>query len=318
MDQVANTSADLAEVLTIQESQGELMHKSKEEQEQRTAKYLDTKWPEIMALAEASQAPEKRDGDNTVWLAHQIKALKFQLGLKSNQNEADQKRLKAARRSHQVRLRKIEYAQRKARQMADMQAKLEVEAEHANQDGAEEKLKRLRDQIRLLREELANPASTRTVEQVAFDKSILRDYQAELAQFEKAFAAKKQLDTQDHYIYRSVLPIQFKKKLPQPFTLENVEIRWADLLDAEYAAGNWPASISHDTLPLKTAQHVHFMSAAEYEAAVDDEVARMLKGIEKQARVEAGLEEPVLQEPEKTGIWKYIPTVKNPFKRATA
>lgn len=296
------------------------MQKNIEEQQERVVECMDEKWLAIDALANASVAKDKKDGDNTKWLQQQIKSLDFQLGLKTNQNEADQKRLKVAKHSHEVRLSKILYAQRKAEQFKKMQAKLEAEAELANEAGASAKLERLKEDIRLLQQELANPTSERTKDEIASDVNTIKDYNDEIDRLEKAFAAKRKAEARDHSIARSVLPRQLKKQLPQPFSMK-VELLWVDPLDAEYAAGNWPAAIYHDVLPLKaTRDSVHYLNAAEYEDAVNDEVHGMVKTLERQALQDAGIEpyEPEPQVEEKTGVWKYLPEIKNPFKRADA
>lgn len=319
MDQVANTSADLAQVLTAQEQQGDLMRQSLAEHEERASQYMEKKWLEIEALADASLAKEKKDADNIKWLEHQIKSLTYQLGLKHNQNDANQKRLKAARRSHEVRLKKIIYAQRKVEQFRNMQTKLEAEAAPANEEGAEAKLNRLKDEVNLLEQDLASPTTERTDDDVAFDQATLKDYKKNVAQLEKAFRAKRQADARDHYIARSILPAQLKKQLPKPFIMD-VEIKWADLLDAEYAAGNWPAAVVHDVLSLHaTKESVYYMNTAEYEQSVQDEVIGMMSTLQKQALHEAGVEvapEPAPMPQQKTGLSKYMPELRNPFKRA--
>jgi hypothetical protein len=321
MNQVAFTSADLAHVLRKQDEQADLMRKSLVEQEEQVLAYMARKWPEIDALAKASLAKDKRDGDNTKWLEYQIKRMNYQLGMKNNQNEKDQKRLKAARRSHEVRLKTILYAQRKAEQFKLAQDRLEAKAELAMQPGAEEKLTQLKEEVSVLEENLSNPGLKRTDMDAAADQLILRDHTKEISQLEKALHAKQQAKARDHLIARSIVPAQIAKKLPKPFTMD-VEIKWADLLDAEYALGQWPDAIVHDVLSLRAKKEsLQYYNAADYKYAVKYEVSNMLEAVQKQAREEAerqlAAEEELAKQQDKR-IPKYLPALRNPPKRVEA
>ncbi|KAF2687003.1 hypothetical protein K458DRAFT_476646 [Lentithecium fluviatile CBS 122367] len=319
MNQVAFATADLAAILKRQEQQAGWMQTRLEEQEQQAVDFMARKWPEINALAEASLKKDKRDGDNTKWLEHQIKRMDYQLGMKTNQDEKNQRRLKTAKRSHEVRLRKILYAQRKSEQFRIAQNALEAKAAPAKEPGAAEQLERLRQELGLAEAEVDNPTSERTAEGAQFDKDMARDYKKKISQLEIAFEAKQKAEAYDHLVARSILPPHLKKELPKPFTMD-VEIKWADLLDAEYALKKWPAPVLHDILPLKaTRESVEFLSAEEYEMAVQSEASGVVNELEKKALREAGLlEEEEAPEPveEKKGIAKFIPTLKIPFKRA--
>ncbi|KAJ4305921.1 hypothetical protein N0V90_001454 [Kalmusia sp. IMI 367209] len=327
MNQIPNTSADLAEVLKSQEAVSEDMRSRVEEQNALDTATMDKLWARIHAQADASLAKDKRDWDNPEKLEQRIKKFEYQLGAKRNQNEEDQNRLKAAKRSSEVRLQKVLWARRKAEEFKQMQETLSAQAAPANEAGAEEKLKQLKEEIQALEVDSAS------------DQNLLRQHKAEIAKLEAAFEAKRQANTRDHPVARSILPAYYKKlsalpakkrifagmlrpykeKLPQPFTMD-VEIRWADLRNAEYAAGNWPAAVLHDTLPLQhSRQNVHFMNAEQYQQSVEDEVHGLIKNLERKTLKEAGLEE-VEPEPEteKAGVWKYLPEVKNPFRRPEA
>jgi hypothetical protein len=59
MNQRANTSADLAEVLLLQEKHGEKMAEAISEREQKENEILDKRWAEIDALANAAAAKAK-------------------------------------------------------------------------------------------------------------------------------------------------------------------------------------------------------------------------------------------------------------------
>jgi len=314
MDQVAFTSADLAAILTRQGQQAQWMRTSIEEQDQKVLEFLDKKWPEIDALANASLAKDKKDGDNTKWLEYQVKRMDYQLAMKNNQNEKDQRRLKTAKRSHEVRLKKILFAQRKSEQLKNAQQKLEAEAAPANEAGAEEQLDSMKREVALLEEELASPTSDRTAKDVAFDKETIRHHKEKITKLQKAFQAKRLAETRNHPIARSILPPPLLKTLPRPFSTD-IEIKWADLLDPEYAQGKWPSAVVHDVLPLRAQKEsVQFLSAEEYAATIEGEVIGMVNELERNA---AGELEP-LEPEEKTGISKYLPTLKNPFKRAEA
>jgi len=331
MDQVAFTSADLAEVLSMQEQQCGWMEKRYEERQRLVEATLSKKWPEIEALAEASQAENKRDGDNVEWLKKQIEQLKKQLTLKKNNNETDQTRLNNAIHSHETRVQKILFAQRKAPQMKKMQAKLYALAAPALEPGAEDALKELQRDVDELKEEVAQPSFPDDDVQIAFDRSQLQEKRAALTKLKRAFAAKKSADERTHFIAHSILPHAWRKPLPKPFTMDNIEIKWAELRDAEYAAGKWPAAVVHNVLPLRQAsENVTFLNTAEYHAMVEDEVRQLTRQLEREARGEAGLEdiedpagefrlgEAIRPPEEKKGVWKYLPALRNPFSGTDA
>ena len=279
MDQRANMTVDRAEVLRIQETAGGKMAAAIAEQEAAAKQYMNKKWAQIDALANAAAAKE-RDADNVKWLEHEIRRLTAKLAMKHNQNEADQTAIKAARESHETRLRRIQYAQRKAEQFKQIQLELAAKAAPANAAGSEAKLAELQRQAAVLDEALANPDPTRTEADVALDRALLAEHRAEIQALEEAFAAKRQVETRDHYIARSVLPQKLKKALPVPYALEAVDIRWADMQDALFAAGKWPEAIEHDSLALNASrENVAYLTAEEYAQERMQEVSSILRAL---------------------------------------
>jgi hypothetical protein len=277
MDQRANTSADLAEVLRIQEAHGTKTREEQEELDKKATVYLDKRWEQIDALANAGLAKEKPT-DNVKWLQGQIRSMDLKLKMKHNQNEADQKSLKAAKESLETRLRKLSYALRKAEQFKNLQEDLAKKAAPANEIGAQGQLDELRDQAHVLAQALENPDPTRSKADLDMDKEILAGHRAKISMLEQAFDAKAQAEARDHYIARSVLPQALKKKTAEPYTLEGVSVRWADLQDALYAAGQWPDAIEHEPLEIHKARgETLLLSAEEFEAEKRNEVRGMME-----------------------------------------
>lgn len=316
MDQVGFATADLAQILVRQQEQRALQTESLQQRRQQVSEFLEKKWSEIEALSKASLAENKRDGDNIKWLEHQIKRMDYQLTMKSNQNEQDQKRLKTARRSHEVRLKKILYAQRKVEARKAAEQKLEAEAAPAKEYGAADILARLQSKVAQLEDGLAKLTQDCDAEQIASDKQTLRESKKALSKLERAFEAKRKLEAQDHPIAHSILPRQLRKPLPEPFSMD-VEIKWADLADAELARDVWPSGVLHDVLNLRAQKEsVKWVTPQEYKAAVDTEVFNMVKALERQAHAELNpLEsEPKEQEKKNTAISRPIASWRNPFR----
>lgn len=133
------------------------------------------------------------------------------------------------------------------------------------------------------------------------------------------------------YYFRPV-PMCFKS-LDASFSVDGIQCDWADLMDAEYAAGQWPETVTHSTL-LKSEGTLRILTGEEYrdqirqdKERIETETQSILETIKRDAenarRAAAGLppleikkEEPA-EEP-KTGLAKYTSWVKNPFKRAPA
>lgn len=287
MNQRANMSADLAAVLQTQDKYAEKMTQAQEERRLKENEYLDKKWEEIDALANAALGKEK-EADNVKWLENQIRSLTVKLNMKHNQNEADQKRLKSARNIQEIRLRKIQYALRKAEQYKTIQEGLVAKAAPAKELGAEQKLDEMRKNAVLLREAVAHPDPTRSAEDLAMDRDLLANQELDITALEEAFEAKAQSENRDHYIARSILPPNLKKPLPTPFSLEDVRIQWADVRDAMYAANKWPELIEHESLALnKSRDGVALMSVEDYAIERAREVGSILEALEAQRNGEA-------------------------------
>jgi hypothetical protein len=303
MDQRANTSADLAAVLRMQAKHGLEMATAITEREATENKILDEKWAEIDALANAAVAKEKV-ADSVKWLEHQIRSLDMKLGMKHNKNAADQKRLTAAKHIQQIRLRKIQYAQRKAEQFKTMQQNLTTKAARANEVGAQAKLDNLKEQEQTLQELIANPDPTRLLSERSQDQTSLVDVQAEIAQLEEAFKAKAMSESRDHYIARSILPKRFKKPLPKPYSLTGVRLQWVDMRDALFAARQWPRSIEHETLPINQGRdNIALFRAEDFAIERDNEASRILEDYraEREGQTEEKLS--LLEEPVKKGVF---------------
>jgi hypothetical protein len=279
MNQRANTSADLAAVLWIQRKHGKDTMAAFKKRQEKENEYLDKKWAEINALADAAKAKEKV-ADNVKWLEHQIRSLTLKLNMKHNKNEADQKRLKNAKIIQEIRLRKIQYAQRKTDQFKTMEEALARKAAPANELGAEAKLDELKKQADLLKEAIAVPNPEHSAAQVAEDQEILATLEADIKTLEEAFEAKAQAESHDHYISRSILPRQMKKPVPKIFSLDGVRVQWVDMRDALFAAKQWPKSIEHEDLGLnKERSNILLLTAAEFNTEIDNERQTILGAI---------------------------------------
>jgi hypothetical protein len=328
MDQRANTSADLAEVLRIQEAHGAKSTEEHQEQQKKATTFLDKRWEQIDALANAGLAKAKPT-DNVKWLQGQIRSMDLKLKMKHNQNEADQKSLKVAKESLETRLRKLQYALRKAEQFKNLQEDLARRAAPANELGAQGKLDELKDQARVLQEALENPDPTRSKADLDIDREILAGHRSKISTLEQAFEAKTQAESRDHYIARSVLPQALKKSPVKPYTLEGVSVRWADMQDALYAAGQWPEAIEHEPLEIHKARgETLLLSAEEFEIEKGNEVRRVMESLkltdgeyfgeqDADANAYGSLPSPIVEDPApKSGIAKFLPS--NPFRSATA
>ncbi|CAI6332727.1 unnamed protein product [Periconia digitata] len=274
MNQEANSVADLAAVFRHQATQARLMRTTLRVQEEKTTGILQHKWDQIKELATLSTAQNKRDGDDIKWLTTQINNLTWQMGLKHNQDEGNQRRLQTAKASHENRIRNIEYAQRKAKQLAELESKLTEQATLANEAGSEQRLSTVEQEMDELRTEIADPEIT--TEQREHNRKILAEYRSEFKRLAASFEAKNALENRTHYIHRTILPKDLKEQPPQPFSLHGVSVQWADLRDLEYVH-SWPRPVLMDTLPVNgVRQSVALLNRTEFDAAVYDEVENLM------------------------------------------
>lgn len=321
MDQRANTSADLAEVLRIQEEHGIQAAEELLKREQKATAVLDKRWQEIDALANASLAKEKPT-DNVKWLQGQIRSMDLKLKMRHHQSEADQKSLKATKEALETRLGKLQYAIRKAEQFKKLQQELTKKAAPAQEPGAEAKLNELRSKARVLDEALQNPDPSRPASDLEMDAQLLAQQRSEIDLLEQAFDAKAQAESRDHYIARSVLPKTLKKTPVRPYTLNGVSVQWADMQDALYAAGKWPDAIEHEPLEInRTRGETLLLSAEEYEIEKSNDVGRVMEALQSRGQMHDGLrssfEPPGVAPALKSSIPTFLP-VRNAFKNATA
>jgi hypothetical protein len=280
MDQRANTSADIAEVLRIQELHGEQMQAAVDERQAKVTEFMDKKWADIDALANAAKA-KAQETDNVKWLEHQIRSLTLKANMKHNQNDADQKRLTKARIIQEIRLRKLQYAQRKTDQLKTVQEELTRRAAPAEEWGAEGKLDELKEQASALKESLAIPDGK--IKDRADKRNLLARHESEITALEGAVAAQAQLEARDNPIALSVLPTALKKILPTPYTLDGLSIRWADIQDALYAAGQWPEPIEHEVLEVNKARNeVMWFSIEDAELDRWNKVDSILQAVESE------------------------------------
>ncbi|KAF1972588.1 hypothetical protein BU23DRAFT_555096 [Bimuria novae-zelandiae CBS 107.79] len=344
MDQVANTSADLAEVLSIQQRQSGFMRQRLFEREKKALGLMKKMWAETEALAKGDQ-----NSTNPEWLKQQINSLKAQLGKKRDGNEADVKRLEAAKKGHETRLRRVLRARKCMKQLNEAKKKksfrgrqkaLRKVAAPAMVAGAQDRLRQLKEGIALERK--MSEQSEEDTEQT------LAKMEAQLRELEDAFLAKMRVEAQDDPVTRAILPGALKRLPPRPFPMGvedaalakmhaevqddldtklpprpstlGIEIKWVDLRNAEYAAGNWPRAVVHDALDLRSSrQGISFLNPEQYQISIQDELQGLVTSLERQALEAQGLLEPEPEpEPEKTGVWKYLPELKNPFQRAEA
>lgn len=319
MNQVANTSADLAEVLKIQQTQSVDMRRRLLNHEKIALGLMKKMWGEAEAMAQGD-----KEANNPKWLEQQIKSLEHQLGMERNQNQADQKRITDAKKSHEIRLRRVLRARNRMEQLEQvkdteefnkMQEEYAAKAAPARAAGAQERLKELKESIALRKDPIK--LSEQSEAEEADSEQALAEEEAEFAELEDAFHAKLRADARDHPVTRSILPVEYKKQPPKPFAMD-VEIKWVDLRNAEYAAGSWPEPVVHDILNLRSSRNgISLLSAEQYRLDVHGEVVDMVNSLRRQQMLALGLKDPEA-EPEKTGVWKYIPEIKNPFKRAEA
>lgn len=319
MDQRANMSADLAAVLRIQQQHGAKTAHEREARDKAAAEYLDKRWGQIDALANAAAAKQK-ETDNVTWLQHQVRSVGLKLRMKHNQNGAAQKRLLAAKEGLETRLGKVQYALRKAEQFKNFQEDLATRAAPANEAGAEEKLESLKAEAQDLHEALDNPDPTRAAGDLATARDRLDKHNSDITALEQAFEAKAQFSARDHYIARSVLPRHFKKDLPTPYTLDGITVAWADMQDALYASGQWPDPIEHETLALNDVRvGVALLSAEEFEIEKSHEVGRIISALQGTEEVYQSVAPALLPDgggARKSGVVGLLP--KNPFKSTTA
>ncbi|KAH6625516.1 transcriptional regulation of mitochondrial recombination-domain-containing protein [Boeremia exigua] len=326
MDQRANTTADIAEVLRLQEAHGAVMAAALAEQEKHAAACIDKKWADIAAIAAANTTYSHATAtSNANWLEHEIRRLDQKVKMKHMQKDADQKSLAATRASHEARLKRVQHALRKTAQLKKAEQDLTALAAPANEPGAEDRLTALRDETAALRARLATPDPTRSRTALEATTADLATATAALESLEAAFAARDQLSTRSHPIARSVLPPALKTPLPTPYSLDGVSVRWADMQDALFAAGSWPDAIAHEELGVnKNRFATAYLSAEEFEVEKQAEVGRIV-GVLRPGSVEEGegleevqhVAEGMGREEEKTGVLGMLGRV-NPFKSARA
>lgn len=131
--------------------------------------------------------------------------------------------------------------------------------------------------------------------------------------------AIKNPQKKDNPVRMSLLPAALKSR-PKPFEVHTIDIEWADLEDANYAE-KWPKSTVHGVMERVTAKRqAGFITEMEWDieairAQQREEVGKLLQSPFSVADEAV----PVVDVPsKKTGIWQFLPSFKNPLRRASA
>ncbi|KAF2798202.1 hypothetical protein K505DRAFT_322069 [Melanomma pulvis-pyrius CBS 109.77] len=343
MNQRANTTADLAKVLSMQAEQGVWMQQNLEDRERQQKEFLygkediqidpendkkkerkkkeelvKGKWPAIKEMAKLAEGAEINR------LAVELKNLTWRLErIRPGKNDKLEERLKKAILSNKNRTNRLLWARRRTYAFTKAHEELEQQA-----NSKDKRVQKLENKIQYLEEGLKRLTLP---ERKKEHKESIAQLEGELliAQEEadeKARIAREKADAEDHYAAKSILPRHLTTPLPTPYVADGIEIQWADLLDGEYAKGEWPEGVEHAILPL-TEQRIQTtpMRPEEFEAAVEADRARILEDWLAEFETVNNPPAQVVGQvtgkiEEKTGLRKYlsIPALKNPFKRAEA
>jgi hypothetical protein len=340
MNQRANTTADLAKVLSMQAEQGIWMQQNLEAREKEEKEFLYGKkdleidaekdkkrikkrkeelikgqWTAIKEMADLAETGEIKR------LETATKNLKWRLErIRPGKNDKLKERLEKAILANKNRTDRLLWARRRA--YAFTQAREELEKTAANQDTRVAKLER---RIKVEREKFSKSTDPeRRKAQNAVVSELYRDLRAAQEEAEeKARIAKEKLEAEDHYAAKLILPRHLTIPLPAPYVAEGVEVQWADLLDADYAKGVWPEEVAHTVLPLTEQRtQVTPMRPDEFEAAIDQDRQAIFDDwvaqyeAKNNPELAHGTTEPTVEK--KKGPTKYlpIPSLKNPFRRA--
>ncbi|KAF2015066.1 hypothetical protein BU24DRAFT_451960 [Aaosphaeria arxii CBS 175.79] len=274
MDQRANSVADLAKVLSMQEIQAESMEEKTANRKTLQEAYLKKKWAELEALAASIETGAVKE------LEKKIRDCKSVLGEKKVDAQ-EAARLNKAMAEHRHKLKEILWAQHIIRQLEETEKTLD--ASH------ETRIKHIKSRIESLRSQGRNDEAD----------------------------AIKLPERPENTVRTQFLP-KALKSLPTPFTLNGVEIHWADLQDAERAS-EWPEAVLHDTLAAIVKKRKDgFVTVEEAKDQLREIEEERIRAAKKLLGIAAPEVDEAPKEAAKTGVWKYIPEIKNPFKRATA
>jgi hypothetical protein len=296
MDQKANAAADLARVLRIQASMGVKMEKMSHEREAQQLAYLNKRWAELDSKKKSIYSGKVEQ------LEKKIRDYKSELGNKLH-DDKEVHRLNTAMGEARREIKSILWAE-------------QIVLKHRNE------------------QRRVNHVLQKQTEKLEKKKS------AGIPEEELNYPTKQQ-----NWVRTSLLPKSLQP-LPAPFSLEGIEAHWADQYDAEYALNDWPENFPHATLSSIANRYreggvitedEYRQMLADQKAAVKKEMEIALEDLkidaenkaENERRAAEGLppvapRENVLlkeveEEPEKTGLSKYIPSwVPNPFKKASA
>jgi len=343
MNQRANTSADLARVLSMQAKQSVWMQKRLDDREKQTKHFLhgntditidaekdkkiiQKKKALLMKgrLATIQEMAKLANSGEINRLAVERRNLTWRLErIRPGKNDKLAERLKKAILANKNRTDNLLWAKRRAHALTTVQEELEKQA--TEKDKQVEKLERTVLRLQASLKRLTLPA--RRIERKAMirqAKEKLRIAQEEAE--ERAALAREKTETGDHHATQAILPRHLTTPLPAAFVTKGVEIQWADLLDGEYAKGTWPEGIVHTVLPL-TEQRAQTtpMRQAEYLKEIEEDKKRIYDdwvsrytAANSEITMEDLSEEAVeARMRRKVGLRRYLtlPTLRNPFKR---
>jgi hypothetical protein len=293
MNQRRTATADLAAVLGIQSRLHERMWGAGAKRRQEQNAFLRKRWAGLRAVAETAEAKmqelEKRMADCRSQLGDQRVSV--------TPNDKEVARLNTLMTEHRRDMRQLIWTQKIVEEHDAAQEALKAQCEA---DGAEATAKK----NRLLAAGKNDEAAVITIPTIQ----------------DSAYV---------NQVRHSLLPKSLKS-LPKPFSIHNIECQWADLFDAEWA-GTWPQGVVQNTMPhIANRQKKGFLTEDEYLDIKEKEreaFTNITRDIAENMRRKAAGEPLIGEEPvpsvqpvevpqQKTGIMKYLPEFKNPFKRS--
>ncbi|KAF2733916.1 hypothetical protein EJ04DRAFT_577233 [Polyplosphaeria fusca] len=353
-DQEANSVADLAQVLAAQKEIGLIKEETSDDVEIRQERFLKKLWAEVEPLAQAV-----KEGELGRVQTEMKQLTKEVASAVENKDSSKVQRLTAVKQELRQRNRKMLWARDLWHKHSialgrDVRAKRTQEAREAaiaerERVTAEERLQYAKDyNVSLEALELSEKEQTAVWSKI-WD-SILLEQRQDVARKKRAPPVTVQREEREKQatmqgipkraievfeddmarsdgafymkdLNESLLPDRLKTSI-EPYSLQNVEIKWADLRSAEFVPiEKWPQEVVHDSLgmiergmplPDKTKERGDpWITREEYEQKlkmIQDTYEANVRSEEDEMRKAKGRSDSSNEEP-KQGIWKYVPKV---------
>jgi uncharacterized low-complexity protein len=238
-DQKANSIADLAKVLSMFKTQAPKLENLAKEKRKQVEAIAKRRWAAVEKLAAAA------NGGELVKIEGEIERLKKDRESKGGEKELE--RIDKAINNFRARYALLKKSQRQVVQFKAEEARIakEKQSEGKPAEGKTAEGKTAEGKTAEGKTAEGKSAEGMAAEGMALIATEEVTAASGLTIIEEGDKLPKYSILPQNSVLAKVVPVQHRKALPAPMSVDGVIVQWAQLTDAEHALGSWPKEVLH-------------------------------------------------------------------------